>query len=92
MSTAVESVAVTPDQVSSSLRDAAHGGRSVRHERIDETYVVRDGGELYLITLTEVDRPPFGAAAEFLSVVGSVAGAGLFAYLGVQASTTPWDG
>lgn len=92
LSTAVESVAVTPDRVSPSLRDAARGGRSVRPERIDETYVVRDGGELYLVTLTEIDRPPLGSAYGFLSLAGSVVGAALFAYLGVQASTTSWDG
>jgi hypothetical protein len=88
LSTAVASVAVSPDRVSPSLREAARGGRSVRHERIDETYVVRDGGDLYLITLTEVDRPPFGPVpvSEFLSAVGSVVGAALFAYLGRDAT------
>jgi hypothetical protein len=88
LSTAVASVAVSPDRVSSSLREAARGGRSVRHERIDETYVVRDGGDLYLITLTEVDRPPFGPVPvpQFLSAVGSVVGAALFASLGRDAT------
>ena len=77
--TVFREISMSPSAVPERLRPAARGGRVTLDSRIEETYLVDDGGYYYL-TRVRTDYPPFhprftDAFYRLLSGVGVLSGA-----------------
>jgi hypothetical protein len=68
--TVLRNIAVPPAQAPPELAPAADGGTAILESRIDETYVIRDDGEFFLITLTDTRSLPLSGLYGPLSAAG----------------------
>jgi hypothetical protein len=80
--TVLQEIAVSPEQVPPRLVPAARGDTAVVESQIDETYVIRDRGEFFLITRTATRSLPLDDFYGPLSAIGFILGAGLLVWSG----------